>query len=231
MDAGHGASIGSIPYSSNGGTAGVFANANGSGGATASGGATGVAMPGTLSSDARRSRPLAPFGLRFRCSNTRVCSAPVLAQASPSTGLDGRASPQGSGDAGVAETGGSTASAGGVANPFGTVSGVVKLRDGGTIHLDPSSRRFPDRNTSSATWATSPRRFRVVVWRISSAAPRCGHGPMGGGTEMWRGGRSRAPKATRQGTVSRPQMRRGGPCGAASSIQRGGRDSNPRPPA
>jgi hypothetical protein len=49
-------------------------------------------MPGILSNDARRSRPLAPFGLRFRCSNTRVCSAPVLDQASPSTGLDGRAS-------------------------------------------------------------------------------------------------------------------------------------------
>ena len=52
-----------------------------------------TSCPVTLSSDARRSRPLAPFGLRFRCSNTQVCSAPVLDQASPATGLDGRASP------------------------------------------------------------------------------------------------------------------------------------------
>jgi hypothetical protein len=58
-------------------------------------GVYGALMPVILSSDARRSRPRAPFGLCFRCSNTRVCSAPVLDQASPATGLDGRASPKG----------------------------------------------------------------------------------------------------------------------------------------
>jgi len=49
-------------------------------------------MPSILSNHARRSRPRASFGLCFRCSNTRVCSAPLLGQASPGAGLDGRAS-------------------------------------------------------------------------------------------------------------------------------------------
>ena len=42
--------------------------------------------------DACRSRPLASCGLRNRRSNTRVCSAPALDQASLATGLDRRAS-------------------------------------------------------------------------------------------------------------------------------------------
>ena len=41
--------------------------------------------------DARRSRSLASFGLRNQRSNTGVCSAPVLDQASPATGPHGRA--------------------------------------------------------------------------------------------------------------------------------------------